>query len=142
MAKLSFFLIVLFSVSTAFANFDTFATNTIPSPRAKKGKHKSKSCYSSCNPYKISTFCRLIQLGNYKAVEKMIQEGEDIDKTSVKLTPLMYAARHNRVDIVKLLIAEGANLKIKSEDGLNALTWAKRSQAKEAYELILTALKS
>lgn len=54
----------------------------------------------------------------------------------------MYAARHNRVEILKLLIAEGANLKVKSSNGFSALSWAKHSNATEAYHIIKKALHS
>ena len=53
----------------------------------------------------------------------------------------MYAARHNRIDILKLLVSKGANLHTRSSDGLTALKWAKNTGSKEAYKILSEALK-
>ena len=90
----------------------------------------------------VSTFCKLITTGNYDAVKSMITAGVGIDKKSIGMTPLMYAARYNRVGIVKLLIANGANLKEKSNKGYTALKYAKISKAHDTYKIIEEALKS
>jgi len=86
-------------------------------------------------------FCTLIKLGNYEAVKDMIKAGADVNKKSVGLTPLMYAARQNRVKIVKLLITHGANIKAKSDRGYTALKYAKMSKAHDAAQLISEELK-
>ncbi|MET2986661.1 ankyrin repeat domain-containing protein [Aureibaculum conchae] len=90
----------------------------------------------------VSTFCKLITTGNYDAVKSMINAGVDIDKKSIGMTPLMYAARYNKVDIVKLLIANGADLKEKSNKGYTALKYAKISKAKDTYNIIAEALEA
>ena len=112
-----------------------------PIPKKKTCK-TSKQSFTHFNPYKMGSFCRLIQIGNYKAVNTLINKGVDINKKSLKLTPLMYAARHNRVNILKLLIEKGAHLKTRSDNGFTALNWAKHANAKEAYEILLKAKKS
>lgn len=88
----------------------------------------------------VSTFCKLITQGNFNAVNSMINAGTDINKKSIGMTPLMYAARYNRVEIVKLLIANGANLKIRSDKGYTALKYAKISKAHDTYKIISEAL--
>ena len=90
----------------------------------------------------VNTFCKLITTGNYDAVKSMIKAGVDIDKKSIGMTPLMYAARYNRVDIVKLLIANGADLKEKSNKGYTALKYAKISKANDTYKIIAEALET
>jgi len=88
----------------------------------------------------ISTFCKLIVDGNYDAVKSLIESGTNINRKSTGLTPLMFAARYNKVDIVKLLIKKGAKLKIKSERGnYTALDYAKMSKATDAYKVLLAA---
>lgn len=89
----------------------------------------------------VDAFCKLIQQGNYEAVKSMIAAGIDINKVSVGLTPVMYAARHNKVEILNLLIANGANLKTKSDRGYTALQLAKMSKAHEAVKAIEKAIK-
>jgi ankyrin repeat protein len=89
----------------------------------------------------VSTFCKLIKAGNFEAVKAMIDNGTNINRKSTGLTPLMFAARYNKVEIVKLLIKKGAKLKTKSERGsFTALQYAKMSKAHESYKVILNAL--
>lgn len=88
----------------------------------------------------VNAFCKLITTGDYDSVENMIKAGANINEKSVGMTPLMYAARYNRAPIVKLLIANGANLKLKSNKGYTALKYAKISNATDAYKVIEKAL--
>ena len=90
----------------------------------------------------VSTFCKLITKGDYDAVKSMITAGTDINKKSKGMTPLMYAARYNKTEIVKLLIASGADLKVRSDKGYTALKYAKISKAHDTYKLISEALDS
>ena len=89
----------------------------------------------------VSTFCKLIRAGNFEAVKAMVENGTDINRKSTGLTPLMFAARYNKTDIVKLLIDKGAKLKVKSDNGFTALEYAKMSKAHEAYKAIAAALE-
>lgn len=90
----------------------------------------------------VSTFCKLITKGDIEAVKSMIAAGTDINQKSVGMTPLMYAARYNRVEIVNLLIAHGADLKTKSNRGFTALEYAEMSKANDTYKIISDALDS
>jgi hypothetical protein len=92
--------------------------------------------------YSVSTFCKLIQMGNYTAVKSLIETGENVNKKSNGLTPLMFAARHNKAKIAKLLIDNGAKLKTKSDKGakMTALQIAKRSKAVDVIKVLKEAL--
>jgi len=90
----------------------------------------------------VSTFCKLVAKGDIEAVKSMIAAGTDINQKSVGMTPLMFAARHNRVEIVNLLISKGANLKVKSNRGYTALDYAEMSKAVDAYKVISDVLYS
>ena len=90
----------------------------------------------------VDTFCKLITKGDIKAVKSMIEAGTSINQKSVGMTPLMYAARYNRVEIVSLLIAQGANLKTKSNRGFTALEYAEMSKADDTFNIISDALNS
>jgi len=88
----------------------------------------------------VNSFCKLIQMGDYDAVKALIQQGEDVNKKSTGLTPLMFAARHNQPEIAQLLIENGAKLYSRSEkDGMTALEMAERYKAKDTYEVIQKA---
>lgn len=88
----------------------------------------------------VNSFCKLIQMGDYDAVKTLIERGEDVNKKSTGLTPLMFAARHNQPEIAKLLIDNGAKLNSRSErEGMTALQLAERYKADAAYEVIKKA---
>lgn len=90
----------------------------------------------------LSTFVKLITKGDFDAVKSMVIAGTDVNKKSKGMTPLMYAARYNRTEIVTLLIQHGADLKVKSDRGYNALDYAKMSKANDTYKIIADAIAS
>jgi len=91
--------------------------------------------------YNVNTFFKLIQMGNYEAVKALIETGENVNKKSNGLTPLMFAARYNKAKIAQLLIDNGAKLKTKSDKGnMTALSIAKVSKAVDAIKVIKNAL--
>ncbi|WP_103071688.1 ankyrin repeat domain-containing protein [Aquimarina sediminis] len=85
----------------------------------------------------VSPFCISIAKGDYEMVKKMVELGTEINKISEGMTPLMYAARYNRVEIIKLLIANGAKINMKNSKGYNAIKYAELSGAKEAKALLI-----
>lgn len=87
--------------------------------------------------YNVNSFCVAISKGDYDTVAKLIKLGEDVNKKSGGMTPLMYAARYNHSDIVKLLLANGANSKTKCSKGHTALKYAEMSNAKDAKAVLL-----
>jgi hypothetical protein len=102
---------------------------------------KDRITYKTVCLTNVGAFCKLIQLGDFDAVKALIEEGEDVNKKSTGLTPLMFAARYNKAEIAKLLVENGANLKLKSDrKGFTALKWAELSNAKDAYEVISNAI--
>ncbi|MEW4924325.1 ankyrin repeat domain-containing protein [Algibacter sp. 2305UL17-15] len=88
----------------------------------------------------VNPFCVSIAKGDIETVKKLIELGTDVNQKSNGLTPLMYAAKFNRTKILKLLIAKGAKLKVKSEKGMTALKYAKLHKAKAAEAILKEAL--
>lgn len=84
----------------------------------------------------INSFCKAIVKGDFDTVKKLIELGENIDQKSLGMTPVMYAARYNKVEILKLLIERGANLKIKSNKKWTVQKYAELSNAKEALVIL------
>ncbi len=121
-------LICLFTFSTINATDSNSETKTVKVENVKV--------------YELSSFCKLIQMGDFDAVKALIKSGEDVNKKSNGLTPLMFAARHNKAKIAKLLIDNGAKLKTKSDKGgrMTALQIAERSKAIDAIKVIKEAL--
>ena len=92
--------------------------------------------YGSVNPLCIS-----IYKNDFEMVKKLIKLGADVNEFSGGKTPLMYAARFNKTEIIKLLIANGAQLKLKDKKGNSALDYAKHSNATDAATLLTSLMK-
>lgn len=85
---------------------------------------------------KVNSFCVSIAKGDLETVQKLIDRGADVNEKSNGMTPVMYAAKFNRTDILKLLIAKGANLKVKSAKKMTALKYAELHGATDAAAII------
>lgn len=85
--------------------------------------------------------CMAISKGDVEIVRKFIEYGADVDETSNGMTPLMYAARYNNVEIMKLLLSNGAEKSKKDEKGNTALKYAEMSNATEAIAFLKESKK-
>ncbi len=103
---------------------------------ATEAKMTTNSHQYELTSFKTSPFCMAIVKGDLDTVKKMIELGSDVNQQSEGMTPLMYAARYNRVDIIKVLVGKGANVKTKNRKGYTAMKYAKLSNAKEAMALL------
>lgn len=90
--------------------------------------------------FKVSPFCVSIAKGDIETVRKLISLGADVNEKSNGMTPVMYAAKFNRTDILELLITYGADLKAKSDKGMTALKYAELHKATDAYKILEQAL--
>ena len=84
----------------------------------------------------VSPFCTSIAKGDFETVKKLIELGADVNKKSNGMTPLMYAAKYNRVEIIKLLVEQGAKIDAKSDSGHTAFKYAEMSNAQDALKTI------
>ncbi len=89
----------------------------------------------------VNPFCMAIVKGDFKTVKRLIELGADINAKSNGMTPVMYAAKFNRLDVLKMLVAKGAKTNIKSNKGMTATKYAELSNAQEALTY-LQSLKS
>jgi len=90
--------------------------------------------------FKVNSFCISIAKGDIETVKKLLSIGEDVNQKSDGMTPLMYAAKYNRTEILELLIERGADLKAKSDNKMTALKYAELHGAKDAYQILEKAL--
>jgi ankyrin repeat protein len=91
--------------------------------------------------YYATPLCVAISKGEVDVVKKFIEYGADVNETTNGMTPLMYAARYNQVEIINLLLEKGANAKAKDERGNTALNHAENSNATAAIEVLKKHLK-
>lgn len=89
----------------------------------------------------LSSFCMAIVKGDTEIVEKLIGLGEDVNQKSLGMAPIHYAARYNRVEILKMLLANGAKVKKKCDKGYTAAKYAEISGAVDALEVLKSAMK-
>ena len=90
---------------------------------------------------KVNPFCIAIAKGDFDTVKKMIEFGENVNKTSNGKTPLMYAARYNRVKIASLLLKSGAKFDTKDNEGHTAIDYAEQSKATDVKKVLTEASK-
>ncbi|WP_276494770.1 ankyrin repeat domain-containing protein [Maribacter zhoushanensis] len=84
----------------------------------------------------ISSLCKAVMKGDVDQVRSLIAIGEELNEKSLGLTPAMYAARYNKAEVLKVLLLNGANLNIKSDQGYTAKDYAKMSNAKDVLDVI------
>jgi ankyrin repeat protein len=97
-----------------------------PLSKAKGSPHPG---YSSLAATKYPLFLEAVESGNVDAVNKLIEEGLNINITRDGTTPLMLAASKGRVEISEAIIEAGANVNARSDAGLTALHMAAFDQA-------------
>ncbi|MEN2489508.1 ankyrin repeat domain-containing protein [Flavobacterium sp. B11] len=86
--------------------------------------------------YSVSPLHRAICKGDIEKVKKCIEYGADVNKMSRKMTPLMLAARYNYVEIIKILLANGAESSTVNEQGYKALDYANYAKASESIAIL------
>jgi len=82
-----------------------------------------------------------ISKGEIETVKKFIEYGMDVNEKLNGMTPLMYAARYNKVEIIKYLLLKGADRNIKDSQGFTALKYAELSNAYEAIAILKSLVK-
>jgi len=81
-----------------------------------------------------------ISKGEIETVKKFVEYGADVNEKSNGLTPLMYAARYNKVEIIKYLLLKGADRTIKDSQGFTALKHAELSNAYDAIAVLKSTI--
>ena len=115
-------------LAVAFVSFTNFAL-------ASNGQNATTPL--TVNAYADGTpLCLAICKGDVEVVKKFIQYGADVNENSNGMTPLMYAARYNNLEILKYLVENGADFKIKDARGNTALKYAELSNATAAAEYL------
>lgn len=106
----------------------------------QQSHHNSTDQFNTSKAVELNSFCKAIIKGDIETVRSMIALGEDVNRKSLGLTPAIFAARYNKVEILKLLIENGADLSIRSDKGFTIKKYAELSNAKEALEVLEAAM--
>lgn len=119
-------IIILGVALVAFTNV-SMASNHLP-------VHTEKN--SLIKTYDATPLNVAISKGDVEIVVKFIEYGADVNEQSDDMSPLMVAARYNKVEIIKILLANGARPNTKNEKGFTALKYAQLSNATEAIAIL------
>jgi len=79
-----------------------------------------------------------ISKGDIEAVKKFMLYGTNVNKIENNMTPLMVAARFNHCEIIKLLLANGADSSIENSHGLTALNYAEYAKSTDSIAILKT----
>ena len=85
--------------------------------------------------------CIAISKNDNATAIKIIEYGADVNERFNGMTPLMYAARYNNVEMIKMLLEKGADSSIKDSRGNTALKHAEASKANEALAYLKSVKK-
>ena len=91
---------------------------------------------------RLSPLCEAILKGDNDKVYALLATGVDVNQKSLGKTPLIFAARYNRVEIAKVLLKHGADPEIRCDGGYDVLHYARLSGAEEAHALFTEVLKA
>ncbi|WP_431127165.1 ankyrin repeat domain-containing protein [Flagellimonas flava] len=97
--------------------------------------------YNTVITAEINSFCKAIVQGDVDTVKKLIELGEDVNKKSLGMAPIHFAARYNQTEILEVLIANGANVRKKCDKGYTAKKYAELSNAVDALRVLKDAMK-
>ncbi|EPR74203.1 Ankyrin [Winogradskyella psychrotolerans RS-3] len=89
----------------------------------------------------VSPLCKAVATGDLDEVNKLIKAGVDVNAKSNGMMPIHYAAKYNRVEIIKALITAGSKIHQSCDMGYTAVRHAQKSNAKEA-EMFLKRFKN
>lgn len=109
--------------------FTSVNANTEPT----KGRKVVKTTIKNLSPLSVA-----VAKGNYEMAQNFLEFGADINQVSqtMEMTPLMFAARYNNLELLKLLVDNGAETATKSKIGITALEYARLSNATDAIKYL------
>lgn len=84
----------------------------------------------------VSPLCKAVATGNTKEVNRLIKNGVDVNAKSNGMMPIHYAAKYNRIELIKVLITAGSKIHESDDKGLTALRHAEKANAKEAAQFL------
>ncbi|MBU2922937.1 ankyrin repeat domain-containing protein [Winogradskyella psychrotolerans] len=92
-------------------------------------------------PVEVSPLCKAVVTGNIEEVKRLLNNGVDVNAKSNGMMPIHYAAKYNRVEIIKTLITAGSEIHKPCSNGYTALKHAQKTKAVDA-ELFLKRFKN
>ncbi|MFK7833084.1 MAG: ankyrin repeat domain-containing protein [Winogradskyella sp.] len=115
---------VALALALGFSIFNLNASNEL--------RVSMQSASSLQQTIEISPLCKAVATGNTDEVNRLIGNGADVNAKSNGMMPIHYAAKYNRVELIKVLITAGSEIHESCDKGYTALRHAEKSHAKDA----------
>jgi len=84
----------------------------------------------------VSPLCMAVATGNIEEVNKLIKAGANVNGKSNGMMPIHYAAKYNRVEIIKVLITAGSEIHKPCDKGYTAVRIAEKAKATDAESFL------
>ena len=84
----------------------------------------------------VSPLCKAVATGNVDEVNRLIKAGAAVNAKSNGMMPIHYAAKYNRVELIKILITAGSEIHKPCEQGYTALGHAQNAKATDAAQFL------
>jgi ankyrin repeat protein len=84
----------------------------------------------------LSPLAIAVATGDIEKVKQLIKNGVDVNQKSNGMLPIHYAAKFNRVEVIKLLITAGSQIHSYSDTGLSAERYAEQTNAIDALNIL------
>ena len=109
---------------------------SLPTVNASNFENLPESLTIVENTIEVSALCTAAAKGDVEKVKQLLQNGVDVNVKSNGMLPIHYAARFNRVDVIKVLITSGSEIHTTCDKGLTPLRHAEKTNAKEAAQFL------
>ncbi|RED47151.1 ankyrin repeat protein [Winogradskyella eximia] len=114
---------VVLALALAFSISNLNASNEILTSETKE---------VSVQTVEVSPLCKAVATGNTEEVKRLINNGVDVNTKSNGMMPIHYAAKYNRVELIKVLITAGSKIHESCDSGYTALRLAEKANATDA----------
>lgn len=84
----------------------------------------------------VSPLCKAVATGNTAEVKRLLNNGVDVNAKSNGMMPIHYAAKYNRVELIKVLITAGSEIHKPCDKGYTALRHAEKVKATDAAQFL------
>ncbi len=109
---------------------------TIPTVNASNSEIVEETIDVIIPAPEVSALCEAALKGDVEKVKLLIKNGVDVNQKSNGMLPIHYAARYNRVEVIKELITSGSKIHERCDKGFTALAHAKKTNAEAAVDLL------
>ncbi|WP_179336879.1 ankyrin repeat domain-containing protein [Winogradskyella ludwigii] len=118
---------VVLALALSFSICNLNATNSISTLKINETLQQT---------IEITPLCKAVATGNTEEVKRLINNGANVNAKSNGMLPIHYAAKYNRVELIKVLITAGSAIHDSCDKGYTALRLAEKANAVDAASFL------